>query len=68
MNCALQKFGELQPRMTPRMCGGWLAIAPDASPIRIGVTGQTQEETRDAFKRALAQWEANLLKENDFIA
>jgi hypothetical protein len=43
--------------MTPRACGGWLAVSPRWSPVRIGVTAATEGEAREAFGRALMRWE-----------
>jgi hypothetical protein len=52
-DCGLDK---IEPKILPRECGGWLAITPRWSPIRIGVTGATEAAARDRFRAALAKW------------
>lgn len=50
----------LEPELTERKCGGWLATAPEWAPIRIGVTAPTQAGAVDQFHRAAQTWAANL--------
>jgi hypothetical protein len=46
----------IEPVLTLRECGGWLAAAPKWSPLRIGVIGNSEAETRDNFHRSLGEW------------
>jgi hypothetical protein len=41
------------------LCGarGWLAVSPPDYPYRIGVVGLTEDEARQRFSIALAEWE-----------
>ena len=41
------------PRLVERRCGGWLAVSERSSPIKIGVTGQTEAEARRNFEAAM---------------
>lgn len=46
--------------VTQRECGGWLATAPKWSPLRIGVTGDSEAEARNNFHRSLGEWARTL--------
>lgn len=39
-----------------RAAGGYLALAPDDFPYRIGVTGGTVDQANRRFEEALARW------------
>jgi hypothetical protein len=54
----------IQPRLVARECGGWLAISPHGSALRIGVTAATESEAREAYHQSLAQWLATLRADN----
>jgi len=54
---------QIQPRVAARECGGWLATAPKWAPLRIGVTGATEDEARDNFRRSLDEWVSTLSEE-----
>lgn len=56
MSAEADRIAGMQPRLIERECGGWLALSPDGALIRIGVTGTTDAETREAFGRAAAEW------------
>lgn len=45
----------LDPIVTERACGGWLAASPDAS-LRIAVLGQTEFEARERFRQSVERW------------
>ena len=47
---------KINPLVVARDCGGWLAAAPQWSPLRIAVTAETEESARTAFALAWAQW------------
>jgi len=51
------------PRIVARKCGGWLAVSPPNSALRIGVTANTQDEAASKFTAAEAEW--SLLLGND---
>lgn len=44
------------PRLISRRCGGWLAVSATNDLIKIGVTGDTEEDTRLLFVEAMKQW------------
>ncbi len=44
------------PIVFDRECGGWLAVAPEQSPLRIGVTADTEQAARDLFDLVVAKW------------
>lgn len=44
---------EIEPRVIQRYCGGWLAVSHRDSPIKIGVTAQTEADARKKFAVAL---------------
>lgn len=47
----------IDPHMIRRVCGGWLAVSPLDSDVRIGVTGLTEDEARAGFARSLVGWD-----------
>ncbi len=47
---------KLQPRVTERRCGGFLALSPKESPFQIGVTGDTRDEAIAKFHISHAGW------------
>lgn len=51
------------PNVSPRQCGGWLAISPPHAPIRIGVTASTESEVREKFMHSMNEWIKNLNSE-----
>lgn len=53
------KFSEgmVEPKVTKRLCPGWLAVSPEGAKYRIGVTGPTEEETRERFFQAYERWD-----------
>jgi hypothetical protein len=55
---------QIQPKVVPRECGGWLATTPDVAPVRVGVTGETENAAREAFAISLGRWKS-LVQEDD---
>lgn len=49
-------FLKSKPDLIKRHCGGWLAVAPSNSPLRIGVTGETEKDTILKYKLAAKKW------------
>lgn len=45
-----------QPVVTARARGGWLAVSDESQPIRIGVVGDDEQSTRQAFERSIKRW------------
>lgn len=46
----------MPPRLIKRQCAGWLALAAKGDPIRIGVTGVTEEVAQQKFYEAMMAW------------
>jgi len=46
------------PVVTERACGGWLAVTPYHSPLRIGVVSHSESGVRLAYVKALMHWKA----------
>lgn len=47
----------MEPNLIERESGGWLALSPDASGLRIGVTAETADAARRAYEAARAAWQ-----------
>lgn len=45
-----------EPVLIERACGGWLAVSKPESPLKIGVTAETEDGARMAFDRAVGEW------------
>lgn len=43
-----------------RECGGWLAVSVKSCEIKIGVTGDTEEEAAERFADTLAKWRKSI--------
>jgi hypothetical protein len=56
MNDVLIAFENITPLLRRCRNGGWLAVAPDESPIHIGVFAWSMDEARNRFNRARAEW------------
>lgn len=54
---------EIVPEVSPRSCGGWIAVSGPDAPLRIGVIADTEEEVRAAFDQAVSRWEKILSSE-----
>jgi hypothetical protein len=50
----------IEPQVTSRQCGGWLAVSPVEAPFRFGVVGSTEQEARDRFRQSLDKWVATI--------
>lgn len=46
-----------EPVIINRKNGGYLAVSPDDSPIRIGVAAATEDAARSDFHEAMERWE-----------
>lgn len=53
--CGVRPFQRVEPRMIKRECGGWLAVSPRGCSLKIGVTGETEQGTRDQFAASFAR-------------
>lgn len=47
---------DVNPVTMKRVCGGWLAVSPDNEPIKIGVTGDTEQVAVEGYRIALSNW------------
>jgi hypothetical protein len=56
MNNATDAKARIEPDLVRRSCGGWLAIAPLNTPIRIAVTAQTPEKAVEKFLFTFKRW------------
>lgn len=36
----------IRPQLVQRGCGGWLAVTPDSTALKMGVTAPTEDEAR----------------------
>lgn len=46
----------IQVDMIRRTCGGWLAVSAPGMRFKIGVTGPTEEETKERFRASYHRW------------
>lgn len=53
-------IAQVEPNVSSRSCGGWLAYSTDESPLKIGVTASDRDSALKAYSDALAQWKRNL--------
>lgn len=53
---------EIRPVVIRRECGGWLATTPKWAPFKLGVTGYSEPDARQAFDLAAKRW-AELLSD-----
>jgi hypothetical protein len=56
MQSVLAVFGQIAPVLRRCQNGGWLAVAPDESPIHIGVFAWSADEARNRFDKARSEW------------
>jgi hypothetical protein len=56
MNAVSENIGDIQPNLTRRAGGGWLAVAPKGAFLRVGVTATTEEEAREKFRSTVHRW------------
>lgn len=49
-------FDSVQPLLLECDGGGWLAVSPARSPLRIGVAGSSVAEARSRFSNELREW------------
>ena len=46
------QFGsEINPRVSRRQCGGWLALSPEDECLKMGTTGATEAEAVASFRQ-----------------
>lgn len=50
------KFVQPEPRLVAREPGGWLALSPPNSTLRIGVVGTSKADAKERFAEAVAAW------------
>jgi hypothetical protein len=46
-----------RPRLIARECGGWLAVSPPESPLKLAVIGDTEAAARAAFDVEAKAWD-----------
>lgn len=46
------------PRLSPRECGGWLAVSDATDLLQIGVTAASEQEARERFQEVRDHWQA----------
>jgi hypothetical protein len=51
-----EDVAQIRPDVARTAWGGWLAVSPKWSPVRIGVVAATQSKAADAFRHALGCW------------
>ena len=56
MNHNADKFRDIQPHITSRVSGGWLAATPQGAVLSIGVTGDTEQDAKKRFYDTLDKW------------
>jgi hypothetical protein len=47
----------ISPRLIRRECGGWLAVSPPESPLKLGAVGETEAAARAAFEAEVSHWD-----------
>ena len=60
MNNSLKLLLEVVPDLIERRSGGWLAISPQNSTLRIGVTGATRQDAIARYSLSIRAWVASL--------
>lgn len=58
MDRIVEQISSIDPILSERDRGGWLATSPKRAIIRIGVTGESELDARYKFKAALSRWAA----------
>jgi len=53
-------IARIEPEVSQRQCGGWMATAPKWAPLKIGVVGDSETEARANFAISLKQWSNTL--------
>lgn len=61
-NDVLKAFDNSSPLLRRCQNGGWLAVAPDESPVRIGVFAWSADEARNRFVKAHSEWRLLLVE------
>jgi hypothetical protein len=56
MNDTIREATEISPKIVPRQCGGWLALAPRTALFRIGVTAETEDAAKEKFRTVYSRW------------
>lgn len=46
----------MAPVIVARACGGWLAYSHHHDTLKIGVTGQTENDAAERFSASYARW------------
>jgi len=50
----------MEPKVSERSCGGWLATSPAGAALKIGVVGQSEADARERFIHSVDCWRQNL--------
>lgn len=50
----MQSGFEINPRVSRRHCGGWLALSPEGECLKMGTTGATETDAVESFRRIFA--------------
>ena len=56
LNAVLASFDNISPVLRRCENGGWLAVAPEESPVHIGVFAWSVDDARNRFFKARASW------------
>lgn len=46
----------IEPDLIKRACGGWLAVTPEGSPLRLGVEGKDKAAATEAYREERERW------------
>lgn len=52
----IQVFEHAVPRLRRCENGGWMAVSPEESPVRIGVVAWSADEARNRYLRSRREW------------
>lgn len=50
----------VEPQVSRRHCGGWLALSPDGETLKRGTTGATEAEAVESFRQIFAAYKSDL--------
>lgn len=51
-----RRISEVKPDILPREGGGWIAVSPRWARFSIGVTAETEDAVRIAFRLTFERW------------
>ncbi len=58
-----QKSDRIEPILSRRARGGWLAVSPPGTRFSIGVTAPTSDDARKLFRFRYKKWEGFLSRQ-----